>query len=129
WPTAEAACSSSIAVGLTGIPIMRMPMAIAPEVTSTGEWPAVRSAATCLQISASTGARTSPRSSATSVEPSFTTQVDIWARLLRLGHARVERERHLTDLDLVAGLEPFRLELADDPQRAKALLDVLERIV
>ena len=35
WPTAEAACSSSIAAGRAGSPISRIPRAIAPEVTST----------------------------------------------------------------------------------------------
>jgi hypothetical protein len=40
WPTAEAAWSSSIALGRTGSPISRMPRAIAPEVTITISSPA-----------------------------------------------------------------------------------------
>src|SRR5690349_5238744 len=75
WPTAEAACSSSIARGRAGSSISRMPRAIAPEVTITTRSPPCSSRATCSQTESSTSVRNSPSSAATIEEPSLTTRV------------------------------------------------------
>ena len=56
-----------------------MPRAMAPEVTTTTSSPASCRADTASLTEASTSARTSPESSATMLEPSFTTRVAIAA--------------------------------------------------
>jgi hypothetical protein len=78
-PTAEAAWSSSIDVGRIGSSIRRIPRAIAPEVTSTTSSPAAWRFATSWQSASSTSVRSSPASSATMLEPSFTTTVAIYS--------------------------------------------------
>src|SRR5918999_1122198 len=69
------ACSSSIARGRTDSSISRMPRAIAPEVTTTTSSPARWRSATASPSASSSSLRTSPASSATTLEPSFTTTV------------------------------------------------------
>src|SRR3954469_2230303 len=129
-PTAEAACSSSIARGRTPSSINRIPRAIAPEVTSTTSRPAARSSAVCPATPARTSSRTSPRASATMLEPSLITTVPaIWLR--RLGAERrpgVELEHRAPDLHVVAGLEAGRLEPPEHAQGPQPLLDVGERL-
>ena len=58
-------------------PISRMPRAIAPEVTRTTFSPPACSSATWAQTLSSTGARSSPSSSATIEDPSFATTVTV----------------------------------------------------
>ena len=74
-PTAEAACSSSTVRGRAGSSISRQPSAIAPEVTMATSSPDACRSATWPQTLSSTLPRTSPRSSATIDDPSFTTTV------------------------------------------------------
>src|SRR4051794_26283138 len=130
-PTADAACSSSIADGRTGSPMARMPIAIAPEVTSTTCRPALRRSATCSQTQAKTSRRTAPSSSATIAEPSFATTTPIgpegYSALER--HAGIELEHDPRDLDVIPGLEAVRLEGADDAKGAQPLLDVAQRLL
>src|SRR5438270_2728466 len=79
--------------------------------------------------------RTSPRESATMLEPSFTTAVLTRRRLSgHLGSAglptvRIQLERHPADLHVVARLEARRLERPDDAQPAQPVLHVFERLV
>jgi hypothetical protein len=73
WPTADAACSSSIVAGRAARSIRRIPRAIAPEVTITTWSPAWWRSATAAQIGSMTSVRTSPVGSATMLDPSFTT--------------------------------------------------------
>src|SRR3954470_2414107 len=125
--------------GLTGRPISRMPRAIAPEVTSTTSSPAACLVATSAQRGSSTSSRTCPTSSATMVEPSFTTTVamplphaaggeaPVPALLLQAEHLRpglpllLERgghgglvavDRRLLDLRQAHVRRPGRLDLA-----------------
>src|SRR3954451_24241837 len=129
WPTAEAACSSSIARGRTPSSISLIPRAIAPEVTRTTSRPAARSSAACAPTFASPSSRTSPRSPATMLEPSLITVAATAARTLGAERrAGVELEHRAGDLDVVARLEARRLEPPDDAQRAQPLLDVRERL-
>src|SRR3954447_7437208 len=95
-----------------------MPRAIAPEVTMTTSSPAAWRAAMSSHSAPSTSARTSPASSATTLVPSLTTT--------RMGLFKLEH--HAADLDVVAGLEPGRLERAADAERFQALFEVLERV-
>src|SRR4051794_12184980 len=81
WPTAEAACSSSIARGLMARSITSMPRAIAPEVTSTTDRPAACSSVVSAHSRSSASRRTTPMSSATMLDPSFTTVMLICPRL------------------------------------------------
>ena len=61
--------------GRAGSFMIRIPRAIAPEVTMTTESPAWWRAATSAQSGSMTSVRTSPRASATMLEPSLTTTV------------------------------------------------------
>src|SRR4051794_12205465 len=129
-PTADAACSSSMADGRTGSAIARMPIAIAPEVTITTWRSRLRCSATCLQIDASTSRRTAPSSSATIADPSFATTTPMegegYSALER--HTGVQLEDDAAYLHVVARLEALRLERADHSEQAQALLDVAERL-
>src|SRR6185437_662144 len=80
-PTADAACSSSIARGRRARPITSIPRAIAPEVTITTCRPARCSSAVSAHRRCSVSRRTAPVSSATMLEPSFTTATLTWRRL------------------------------------------------
>src|SRR5262249_62353908 len=101
-----------------------MPRAIAPLVTTTISSPAAWRAATWAQTRARTSARRSPESSATMLDPSLTTY-----RAMRRGLSRIELEHDAADLDIVTGLEPGRLQRADDAHPVQAVLDVRERLV
>src|SRR5947208_1136349 len=142
-PTADAACSSSIADGRIGSPIARIPTAIAPDVTITTWRPCSRWRATSAQIDARTSRRTSPCSSATIAEPSFATTT-LTGMSLRVPiradvaagraspperRARVELEHDARDLDVLAGLETRRLEGADHSEGAEPVLDVAQRLL
>src|SRR5438270_14064006 len=110
-----------------------MPQAIAPEVTRTTSCPVPYSSAAWSHTCGSTSMRTSPRGSATMLEPSFTTAVLTRRRLSgHLGGAglptvRIQLERHPADLHVVARLEARRLERPDDAQPAQPVLHVFER--
>src|SRR3954447_15632188 len=128
-PTAEAACSSSIARGRTPSSINLMPRAIAPDVTSTTSRPAARMSPACPATSASTSARTSPRSSATMLEPSLITVAAMTSQILGAERrARVELEHSAGYLDVVPRLEPRRLEPPDHAKSPQALLYIGERL-
>src|SRR4051794_37085152 len=100
-----------------GICISRMPRAIAPEVTRTTESPPSYSAAAWSQTPRSTSSRTSPRASATMLEPSLTTIVLTPRTLGAERRSRIELEHHAADLHVVAWLEARRLERADHADR------------
>ena len=123
-PTADAACSSSIADGRTGIPMRRMPSAIAPEVTSVAAPPSVWTAPTWRHTSRSTSARTSPASSATSVEPSFTTVSDIYCCGTPGYRANATSPISISS----PASNPCGLESLEDTHLLQPLLDVGERL-
>src|SRR5437764_2594400 len=88
-----------------------------------------------------TSVRTSPRSSATMLEPSFTTRQPI-AEQVRRGRgpagcspprvtlkAGIELEHHSPDLHVVAGLEAFGLERVDHPDPPQPALEVCEGLL
>src|SRR5881227_3955777 len=114
-----------MARGRSGRSSWRIPRAIAPLVTITTASPPAWRAATVAQTRSRTSRRTSPDASATMLEPSLSTQVDI--SRLSLGatraarprrgclerRARVELEHRAGDLHVVAGLEARVLERAD----------------
>src|SRR4051812_1819011 len=106
-----------------------MPRAIAPDVTSTIRRPSRYSSAAWSQTCASTSSRTSPRSSATMLDPSLMTVALTRRTLSAERRARVELEQRAGDLHVVARLEARRLERADHADRAQPLLDVGERLV
>src|SRR4051794_20866651 len=101
-----------------------MPRAIAPLVTSTTQRPSRYSSAAWSQTCASSSRRTSPRWSATMLEPSLMTVVLTGRKLVGRSAAerrtRIELEQRAGDLHVVAGLEARRLERADHPERAQA---------
>src|SRR5437588_6297430 len=113
----------------------RMPRAIAPEVTSTTESPSRCRTATCSETEASTSSRTSPRWSATMLDPSFTTVVLISAKVMCAADGsakrsrRVELEDHSADLHVVARGEARSLERDDHPDCPEAVLDVRQRLL
>src|SRR4051794_37920896 len=110
----------------------RIPRAIAPEVTSTTSRPAACRSAAWSTTCETTSARTSPRSSATMLEPSLmTVGAAIVPRRRMLGAERragVELEHRAGDLDVIARLEARSLEPLDHAECAQPLLDVGERI-
>src|SRR4051794_37214496 len=106
-----------------------MPRAMAPLVTRTTSRPCPRSAAAWEHTSASTSRRTSPRSSATMLEPSLITIGGMPGRILGAERrAGVELEHRAGDLHVVPGRESRRLEALDHAERAQPLLDVRERV-
>src|SRR2546425_9379971 len=103
-----------------------MPHAIAPEVTSTISCPVRNSSAAWSHTCGRTSMRTSPRSSATMLEPSLTTAV---LTRRRLRSVRIELEHHPADLHVVPRPEARRLERADHPKAAQPVLHIPERLV
>src|SRR5271170_131653 len=112
-----------------------MPRAIAPLVTTITSPPSPCRRASRSHTRASSCMRSSPSPSATTLEPSLTTNRLIMRnRLFGWGAppgalARVELERDAGDQHLVARLEAVRLELLDHADRAQAVLDVRERVL
>src|SRR4029453_8966397 len=113
-----------------------MPRAIAPLVTSTTSSPAWCTPAAGRHTERSTAVRSSPASSATMLEPSFTTVAPMRpqprqppARPLSGRRAGIQLERDARDLHLVAGLEALALQGIDQPQPAQAALQIAERVL
>src|ERR671928_94463 len=101
-----------------------IPRAIAPLSTTTPSPPAAWRRATSSQTRASTLARSMPVSSATMLEPSLMTK-----RAIAPGLSRMQLEHDAPDLDVVARLEPGRLERAHDAHPVQAPLDVRQRLL
>src|SRR4051794_31412493 len=97
-----------------------MPRAIAPLVTTTTSLPASWKSATAPQMRSRTSARSTPPSSATMLEPSFTTARSMRPRRL----SGVQFEDDAGDLDVVARLEARGLQPPDDAHPPQAPLDV-----
>src|SRR4051794_37553579 len=117
-----------------------MPQAIAPEETTTTSRPARCRRATSAQIVPSASRRTTPASSATTLDPSFMTTGPvrgaspfILPRAARSSPLRslpgIELELHAGDLHVVAGLEARGLELADDHEPPQAALEHGQRLL
>src|SRR5438270_3222314 len=103
-----------------------MPHAIAPEVTSTISCPARNSSAAWSHTCGRTSMRTSPRSSATMLEPGLTTAV-ITRPSLR--SPRVQLEHYTADLHVVPGPEACRLARADHAKAPQPVLQILASLV
>src|SRR3954468_3368754 len=102
-----------------------MPRAMAPLVTTTISLPASWKSATAPQIRSRTSSRSTPRSSATMLDPSLTTARAMAGERL----SGVQLEDDARDLDVVPRLEAGGLQRPHHAHAPQAALDVDQRVL